>query len=153
MADQRFYEDIKKFNAIYKLESNTSPTLLGAQRVHQFHNILSEEVEEGLELVSKYEGLLEAQGAELPNEARLNLLTEMSDWLGDIIVYCASEARRWGIPLDQVLRVIMESNFSKLDRNGQPIYDNRGKVMKGPDYWKPEPKIREILADLASNQT
>ena len=153
MADQRFYEDIKKFNAIYKLESNNSPTLLGAQRVRQFHNILSEEVEEGLELASKYEGFIEAQGTELPDEARLNLLTEMSDWLGDIIVYCASEARRWGIPLDQVLRVIMESNFSKLDRNGQPIYDNRGKVMKGPDYWKPEPKILEILADRVLHQT
>lgn len=143
MADQRFYDDIKKFNAIYKLESNGSPKLLGAHRIRQFHNILAEEVEEGLDLASRYETL--QQSSALSDEARLSLLTEMSDWLGDIVVYCASEARRWGIPLDQVLRVIMESNFSKLDRNGEPIYDERGKVMKGPDYWKPEPKILKIL--------
>lgn len=147
MPDQRFYEDIKKFNAIYRLESNSSPKLLGAQRVRQFHNILAEEVEEGLELASRYESLQTEGPSEINQDASLSLLTEMADWLGDIVVYCASEARRWGIPLEQVLRVIMESNFSKLDRNGDPIYDERGKVMKGPDYWKPEPKIRDILAN------
>ena len=72
-------------------------------------------------------------------------MTDLADWLGDIVVYCASEARRWGIPLNRVLNVIMESNFSKLDADGQPIYDERGKVMKGPNYWKPEPKIKEVL--------
>jgi hypothetical protein len=39
----------------------------------------------------------------------------------------------------------MESNFSKLGADGQPIYDERGKVMKGPSYWKPEPRIRSLL--------
>jgi len=153
MSDQRFYEDIKKFNAIYRLESNGSPKLLGAQRVRQFHNILAEEVEEGLDLAKRYESLQAAQPSELNQDAALSLLTEMADWLGDIVVYCASEARRWGIPLEQVLRVIMESNFSKLDRNGDPIYDERGKVMKGPDYWKPEPKIRDILVNFANSKS
>jgi hypothetical protein len=46
----------------------------------------------------------------------------------------------------------MESNFSKLDRNGEPIYDARGKVMKGPDYWKPEPKITEILKNYSKSK-
>jgi hypothetical protein len=50
------------------------------------------------------------------------------------------------LPLDRVLKVIMESNFSKLGADGQPIYDQRGKVMKGPHYWKPEPRIKEILS-------
>jgi hypothetical protein len=40
----------------------------------------------------------------------------------------------------------MQSNFSKLGEDGKPIYDERGKVMKGGNYWKPEPKISEILA-------
>jgi predicted HAD superfamily Cof-like phosphohydrolase len=61
-------------------------------------------------------------------------------------VYCASEAKRWGLPLDEILNVIMQSNFSKLDANGEPIYDERGKVMKGPNYWKPEPKISQLLS-------
>lgn len=149
MADQHFYEDIKKFNAIYRLESNCNPKLLGATRVRQFHNILAEEVDEGLELAKRYEELQASENPDLSHDSALSLLTEMADWLGDIVVYCASEARRWGIPLEKVLRVIMESNFSKLDRNGDPIYDERGKVMKGPDYWKPEPKIRDILNNFS----
>ena len=40
----------------------------------------------------------------------------------------------------------MQSNFSKLGEDGQPVYDHRGKVMKGPGYWKPEPKIQELLS-------
>ena len=76
------------------------------------------------------------------------LLTEMSDWLGDIVVYCASEARRWGLPLNNILSIIMESNFSKLGADGEPIYDERGKVMKGPHYWKPEPKISALLQEI-----
>ncbi len=39
----------------------------------------------------------------------------------------------------------MQSNFSKLGADGKPIYDERGKVMKGPGYWQPEPKIRALL--------
>ena len=45
----------------------------------------------------------------------------MSDWLGDVIVYCASEARRWGLPTEKILDIIMQSNFSRLDANGEPI--------------------------------
>jgi predicted HAD superfamily Cof-like phosphohydrolase len=148
MSDQTFYDDIKKFNVMYRLESNATPKLLGAQRVRQFHNILAEEVEEGLDLAKRYESLQSETNQDVSHDSALSLLTEMADWLGDIVVYCASEARRWGIPLEQVLKIIMESNFSKLDRNGEPIYDERGKVMKGPDYWKPEPKIRDILGNF-----
>lgn len=146
MADQTFYSDIERFNEIYRLPSNSKPTLLGPDRVRNFHGIIAEEVEEGLDLAAKYEALLEKKnGGELSETEALDVLTEMSDWLGDLIVYCASEARRWGIPLNNVLSVIMQSNFSKLGADGKPIYDERGKVMKGPSYWKPEPKIRELL--------
>ena len=82
---------------------------------------------------------------------KVEIITALSDWLGDIIVYAASEARRSGIPLPQVLEVIMSSNFSKLGADGNPIYDDRGKVMKGPGYWKPEPKISEIIQDQIKN--
>jgi predicted HAD superfamily Cof-like phosphohydrolase len=53
------------------------------------------------------------------------------------------------LPLDQVLAIIMQSNFSKLGADGLPIYDERGKVMKGPNYWKPEPKIQAMLGALS----
>jgi predicted HAD superfamily Cof-like phosphohydrolase len=145
MTEQRFFEDIVRFNQIYKLPSNDAPQLLGPERIKNFHAILAEEVEEGLELAAKYEKFHAEHGSELPAEVRTDVLAELSDWLGDIVVYCASEARRWGIPLPDVLKIIMESNFSKLGADGKPIYDERGKVMKGPNYWKPEPKIREII--------
>lgn len=145
MADQTFYRDIERFNDIYRLPSHEKPTLLAPERVRNFRDILAEEVEEGLDLAAKYERLLQEKGGELGDSETLDVLTDMSDWLGDIIVYCASEARRWGLPLNRVLAVIMQSNFSKLGADGKPIYDERGKVMKGPGYWKPEPKIRELL--------
>ncbi len=72
----------------------------------------------------------------------------LGDLLGDVQVYCASEMAKFGLPLDEVLAIIMQSNFSKLDADGKPIYDERGKVMKGPGYWKPEPKIQALLASL-----
>jgi hypothetical protein len=65
--------------------------------------------------------------------------------LGDIQVYCASEMRKFGIPQAETLRTIMESNFSKLGADGKPIYDDRGKVCKGPLYWKPEPALLQML--------
>lgn len=147
MADQDFYRDIERFNDIYKLPNHQMPTLLPPERIRNFQNILAEEVEEGGDIAAKYEQLMAEADDTLHQDARLAILTDMADWLGDIVVYCASEARRWGIPLDRVLEVIMQSNFSKLDANGHPIYDERGKVMKGPHYWKPEPKIAEVLQE------
>ncbi len=55
--------------------------------------------------------------------------------------------------MEEILDVIMESNFSKLDQDGNPSYDERGKVLKGPNYWKPEPKIKEILKKKLEEQT
>jgi len=47
-----------------------------------------------------------------------------------------------------VLDVIMDSNESKLGADGKPIYDANGKFLKGPGYWKPEPKIKALLEGL-----
>ena len=85
---------------------------------------------------------------------KLDLLDELifkdkdiSDVLGDLVVYIRSEATKYGIELEKTLDIIMQSNFSKLGEDGKPIYDERGKVMKGPNYWKPEPKIQKLLKD------
>jgi predicted HAD superfamily Cof-like phosphohydrolase len=77
--------------------------------------------------------------------APLDLAVAIADLLGDVIVYCRSEALKYGIPLEDVLQIIMDSNASKLGADGKPIYDANGKFLKGPNYWKPEPKIRELL--------
>jgi predicted HAD superfamily Cof-like phosphohydrolase len=137
-----FAQDIKKFNGIYKLPVNAIPSLdvgvPASDRMAAFKDILMEEVHEIDEIIA-------AQNA---GEDPLEVLTMLADLLGDIQVYCASEMAKFGLPLDQVLSIIMQSNFSKLGANGMPIYDERGKVMKGPGYWKPEPKIQELLASL-----
>jgi hypothetical protein len=136
-----FSEAIVKFNGIYKLPVNTQPSLkVGVpviERLKAFKAILIEEINEIEEII------VEADVSE-----ELETLTKLADLLGDIQVYCASEMAKFGIPLDAVLGIIMQSNFSKLGADGLPIYDERGKVMKGPSYWKPEPKIKELLSSL-----
>lgn len=137
-----FSKDIEKFNGIYKLPVNTVPTLNvgvpAAERMAAFKNILMEEVHEMDEVIA-------AQNA---GKDPIEVLTMLADLLGDIQVYCASEMAKFGLPLDRVLAIIMQSNFSKLGADGSPIYDERGKVMKGPDYWKPEPKLQAMLTVL-----
>jgi len=77
--------------------------------------------------------------------AALDIAVAVADLLGDIIVYCRSEALKYGLPLEEVLDVIMDSNESKLGADGKPVYDANGKFLKGPDYWKPEPRIKTLL--------
>ena len=74
-----------------------------------------------------------------------DIAVALADLLGDIMVYCRSEALKYGLPLEEVLDVIMDSNESKLGPDGNPIYDANGKFLKGPNYWKPEPRIKALL--------
>ncbi|MFH1270392.1 MAG: pyrophosphatase [Nanoarchaeota archaeon] len=140
--ETQFFEDIRKFNEMYKLDNHTKPKLLGVERLENFKNILQEEVNEVDEIIKKYKE--KSSGSE---QDQIEILTDLSDWLGDMVVYIASECARHGIDLNKTLEVIMQSNFSKLGEDGKPIYDERNKVMKGPNYWKPEPKISELLKE------
>lgn len=79
--------------------------------------------------------------------AEIEFLVDMADWLGDLQVYEASEMAKYGIPQKGTIDIIMSSNFSKQGSDGKPIYDEHGKVMKGPGYWKPEPQIKEMLLE------
>ncbi|RCS57448.1 pyrophosphatase [Parvibium lacunae] len=155
----QFADDIQKFNQIYRLPVNTRPTLaVGVpviERLQAFKAILQEElteVEEILEVARSLEQPAVAADDATRTKTELALLTMLADWLGDIQVYCASEMAKFGLPLDAVLSIIMQSNFSKLDANGQPIYDERGKVLKGPDYWRPEPALSQLLAQKQQNE-
>lgn len=131
-----FMIDIDRMNDMYRMpEVETASATAVETRLAQFKKILVEEVDE-----------IDDIKVQLGHD-RVEHLTQVADLLGDIIVYCVSEAKRWGIPIDRVLNIIMQSNFSKLDSNGQPIYDERMKLLKGPNYWKPEPKIAELLKE------
>jgi len=141
-----FKELIKEFNSMYGLDVNDNPTLPTLERLKNFKSILSEEVEEINDIIENYESSLN-ENQELEKEKEMELMTDISDVLGDLVVYIRSEATKYGIELEKTLDIIMQSNFSKLGEDGKPIYDERGKVMKGPNYWKPEPKIQKLLKD------
>ena len=141
-----FKELIKEFNSMYGLDVNDNPTLPTLERLKNFKSILSEEVEEINDIIENYESSLN-ENQELEKEKEMELMTDISDVLGDLVVYIRSEATKYGIGLEETLDIIMQSNFSKLGEDGKPIYDERGKVMKGPNYWKPEPKIQKLLKD------
>jgi len=140
-----FAKRIAAMNAMYKLPAQQSPVLPAdpADRLRKFKATLLDEVNEIDEIVSAVERQADS----------LDVLVAVADLLGDVIVYCRSEALKYGIPLEDVLTIIMDSNESKLGAGGKPIYDGNGKFLKGPNYWKPEAKIKELLqAAIASSK-
>jgi len=135
-----FAQRIAAMNAMYKLPACDRPTLPDnvADRLVKFKATLLEEVHEIDEIVQ-----LANSGSSAADVA-----VAIADVLGDIMVYCRSEALKYGLPLEDVLDIIMDSNESKLGADGKPIYDANGKFLKGPNYWKPEPKIKALLDSL-----
>ena len=64
-------------------------------------------------------------------------LKEVADALTDILYVTYGAGHAFGIDLDKCFAEVQNSNMSKLDENGKPIYNENGKVMKGPNYFKP----------------
>ena len=64
-------------------------------------------------------------------------LLEVADALTDILYVTYGAGHAFGIDLDKCFEEVQNSNMSKLDENGKPIYNDTGKVMKGPNYFKP----------------
>ena len=67
-------------------------------------------------------------------------LLEVADALTDILYVTYGAGHAFGINLDKCFDEVQNSNMSKLDDNGKPIYNEHGKVMKGPNYFKPNLK-------------
>lgn len=142
---QEFHDSVIKMNQTYELPVNQIPTLLPNQaiRTQQFIDILNKEIDEG------YEMLNSLQGQQVFTEkTELDSLTELADWYGDMVVYIMSEAIRNGIPLMEVLQIIMESNMTKLGEDCKPIKDKNDKFLKGPNFVAPEPAIKELLSRI-----
>ena len=75
------------------------------------------------------------------NEAMKNKDSlEVADALTDILYVTYGAGHAFGIDLDKCFNEVQNSNMSKLDINGKPIYNSDGKVMKGPNYFKPDLK-------------
>ena len=74
---------------------------------------------------------------ELQEAMKNNDLLEVADALTDILYVTYGAGHAFGIDLDKCFSEVQNSNMSKLDENGKPIYNDAGKVMKGPNYFKP----------------
>ena len=65
-------------------------------------------------------------------------ILEVADALTDILYVTYGAGHAFGIDLDKCFEEVQQSNMSKLDERGEPIYNKNGKVMKGPNYFKPD---------------
>ena len=81
--------------------------------------------------------LIKEELEELKDALNQKNLKEVADALTDIIYVTYGAGHAFGIDLDKCFAEVQNSNMSKLDENGKPIYNENGKVMKGPNYFKP----------------
>ena len=150
-----FESQILYFNGMYKLPIAPFPSAgkIGRvpdiiKRLEGFQATVLDEIAEVDEILTKLRiAQAEIADGKVATYTEMELLVELADWLGDIQVYCASEMAKFGLPLKETLKIIMSSNFSKMGADGVPVYDENGKVLKGPGYWKPEPQIRQMLEE------
>ena len=81
--------------------------------------------------------LIKEELEELTDAIKKKDLLEVADALTDILYVTYGAGHAFGIDLDQCFEEVQNSNMSKLDVDGKPIYNDVGKVMKGPNYFKP----------------
>ena len=82
--------------------------------------------------------LIKEELEELTEAMKNKDLLEVADALTDILYVTYGAGHAFGINLDKCFEEVQNSNMSKLDENQKPIYNDAGKVMKGPNYFKPD---------------
>ena len=107
---------MKTFGQEVKENSSFSTDKINELRI----NLIKEELDELIEAINKKD------------------LIEVADALTDILYVTYGAGHAFGINLDKCFQEVQNSNMSKLDNNGEPIYNEKGKVMKGPNYFKPD---------------
>ena len=115
------------------------------EKVGQFMKTFGQDVKTKAEFPSekivslRYDLILE-ELKELEQALKNQDLTEVADALTDILYVTYGAGHSFGINLDKCFEEVQNSNMSKLDKNGKPIYNEKGKVMKGPNYIEPNLK-------------
>ena len=111
--------------------------------VRKFMVTFGQEVKEKSEFPSnkitklRYD-LIAEELAELEEAIEKKDLKEVADALTDILYVTYGAGHAFGINLDKCFNEVQNSNMSKLGKDGKPIYNEFGKVMKGPNYFKPD---------------
>ena len=83
-------------------------------------------------------GLIAEELSELKSAMESKDILEVADALTDILYVTYGAGHAFGIDLDSCFDEVQNSNMSKLGKDGKPIYNEAGKVMKGPNYFKPD---------------
>ena len=112
-------------------------------KVKNFMNKFGQEVKEIPSLSSNKinnlrVNLIREELFELEEAIKNNDLLEVADALTDILYVTYGAGHAFGIDLDKCFEEVQNSNMSKLGEDGKPIYNEAGKVMKGPNYFKPD---------------
>jgi len=84
--------------------------------------------------------LIKEELNELQNAIKTKDLKEIADALTDILYVTYGAGHAYGIDLDKCFKEVQKSNMSKLGKDGKPIFNEKGKVMKGPNYSEPNLK-------------
>ena len=87
--------------------------------------------------------LIKEELNELHNAIETKNLKEIADALTDILYVTYGAGHAYGIDLDKCFSEVQKSNMSKLGEDGKPIYNKKGKVMKGPKYF--EPNLKQFI--------
>ena len=115
------------------------------ESVRKFMKTFGQEVKEKAEFPSekitslRYD-LIEEELGELKDAIEKKDINEVADALTDILYVTYGAGHAFGINLDECFQEVQNSNMSKLGDDGKPIYNENGKVMKGPKYFKPDLK-------------
>ena len=113
------FNKVKTFMKTFGQEVKTKPSFSSDKINTLRYDLIKEELEE-LKIAMENKDLL-----------------EVADALTDILYVTYGAGHAFGIDLDKCFEEVQSSNMSKLDENGEPIYNETGKVMKGPKYFKP----------------
>ena len=114
------FEGVKKFMQTFGQEVKTKASFPNDKIINLRLDLIREELSELKEAIEKKD------------------IKEVADALTDILYVTYGAGHAFGINLDKCFNEVQNSNMSKLDENGKPIYNESGKVMKGPNYFKPD---------------
>ena len=114
------FQSVKKFMQTFGQEVKNKAEFPEEKIVKLRLNLIQEELEEFREAVKKKD------------------IKEVADALTDILYVTYGAGHAFGIDLDSCFQEVQNSNMSKLGDDGKPIYNDQGKVMKGPKYFKPD---------------
>ena len=119
------FEDVKTFMKTFGQTIRTKPQFPDEKTIQLRFDLIQEELNELKEAINN------------------NDIIEVADALTDILYVTYGAGHSFGVDLDSCFNEVQNSNMSKLGDNGKPIYNESGKVMKGPNYFKPN--IKKII--------